>query len=54
MRTQLVPRSDHEALAFLIRQPELLDSGSLGRFLVWCLDNPDVLRTLSAWTEIRQ
>jgi hypothetical protein len=45
----LVPRSDHEALAFFIRQPELLHSGSLGRLLVWGLDNPHILGALSAW-----
>src|SRR5262245_23374715 len=45
----LAPRSHHKALAFFIRQPEPLHSGSLGRLLVWCLDNPDVLRALSAW-----
>ena len=38
----------HAALAFLIRQAELLHSDSLGRLLVWGLDDPDVLRTLSA------
>ena len=46
---RLVPRSDHDALAFLIRQPELLHNGTLGRLLVWCLNNPEVLRALSAW-----
>jgi hypothetical protein len=44
----LASRSDHEALAFLIRQLELLHSGSLGRLLAWGLDNPNVLGTLSA------
>jgi hypothetical protein len=34
----LAPRSHYEALAFLIRQPDPLHRGSLGRLLVWCLD----------------
>ena len=45
---QLAPGSHHEALAVLVTHLELPHSGSLGRLLVWGLDNPDVLRTLSA------